>query len=87
MSRAAAGQGSGQPIQVSYITPVEEALSTLIPLIDQKIAKSEKPISSRWIALRLLDADESLREPLSEYLGFDLTQDAEIQACQPEWLV
>ena len=26
-----------------------------------------------------MDADESLREPLSEYLGFDLTQDAEIQ--------
>lgn len=79
MSRAAAGQGSDQPIQVSYITPIEEALSTLIPLIDQKIAKSEKPISSRWIALRLLDADESLRQPLSEYLGFDLTQDSEMQ--------
>ncbi len=48
-------------------------------MVDQKLSGISRPISSRWIALRLLDADASLRQPLAEYLGFDLTQDEEIQ--------
>lgn len=79
MSRTAAGEASAGPVQVSYITPIEEALSVLTPVIEQKIAGVGKPVSSRWIALRLLDADESLRKPLAEYLGFDLAQDTAIQ--------
>lgn len=79
MSRAAAGEAPAKPIRVSYITPIEEALASLTPVVDQKLSGISRPISSRWIALRLLDADASLRQPLAEYLGFDLTQDEEIQ--------
>lgn len=79
VNRVAAGTGPAGPARISYIAPIEEALAALTPIVEQKLAGAGKPISSRWVALRLLDADESLRQPLAEYLGFDLTQDADVQ--------
>lgn len=79
MSLAATAETAAEPIRVEYIAAIEEALTELTPVVERKLTIAKKNISSRWVALRLLDADESLRQPLADYLGFDLTQDAEIQ--------
>lgn len=58
-----------QPVQVQYITPLEEAISLLESSLNKVDLHS---LPSRWLALRLLDQDEALLVGLEEYLGCDL---------------
>ena len=79
ISRSVNGETSKAPIKIVYTAPIEEALQTLTPVVEEKLISLEKPISSRWVALQMLEADEGLHQPLADYLGFDLSQDEAIQ--------
>jgi len=59
------GQITTQPVQVQYGPELEERIAALEPKVRQLVG-SEFP--SRWIALRLLDGDESLLSALKERL-------------------
>jgi len=48
---------------VQYPEPIEEALSFLLPVLQKKTAGRLNP---RWLALRLLDADDTLKAELSD---------------------
>ncbi len=60
------GQISTHPVQIRYSPALEERIAALEPLVQQLVG-SEYP--SRWIALRLLDGDESLLKALKEKLA------------------
>ncbi len=62
------------PRPVRYLKPIEEAISVLAPVLSKKLKK----ISPRWAALRLMENDTSLISALSNYEGFDITEDEEI---------
>lgn len=64
------------PISIKYISPIEEAIATLEPIIKEKIGDCR--IHSRWIALKLIDYDTTLISSLSSSLGIDLLNDEEI---------
>lgn len=51
---------------VLYPAPIEEALSLLVPVLQEKAQEKMNP---RWLALRLLDADDSLTAGISSFLG------------------
>jgi len=63
------------PLRVDYGDEIE----TAIALIESELADVlQEQMSSRWVALKLLDGDESLLCALKTYLGFDLLQNDEI---------
>lgn len=66
-----------QPVKVEYIEQIEQAASIL-----EKALKGVDihRIPPRWLALRLLDQDETLLKGLKEYLGYDIGKLPEIQA-------
>ena len=57
------GKISTTPRQLRYIKPVEEAVSIVKPVAEKLIGKE---ISSRWLALRLIDGDETFLSELRE---------------------
>ena len=63
------------PTQVRYPKPVEAAIAQLEPLIMQRL---DGRLNSRWVALRLLDADDTLLRAMESYLGFSLPDDPRI---------
>lgn len=64
------------PIHIKYIKAIEQAIEVLQPILEEKLGDK---ISSRWLALRLLDYDESLENTISEKLKFDISADKDIQ--------
>lgn len=60
---------------VTYPQEIENALETLAPVLEKKLAGR---LSPRWTAVRLLDRDEKLNRSVSEFLGFDIEGDGEI---------
>ncbi len=54
---------------VRYLSPVEDAISVLIPALESLPIRRLQP---RWLALRLLDRDSTLLSSLCSYLGFDI---------------
>lgn len=64
-----------QPIRVQYNQTIEAAIQLIEPVIREKIRNK---ISARWLSLRLLDYDESIKEELFTYFGEDLLQDEKI---------
>ncbi|SFH65707.1 ferrous iron transport protein B [Lachnospiraceae bacterium NLAE-zl-G231] len=67
---------------VVYPEYVEEALSHLIPCIKRLYAAHGNETASlpspRWLAARLLDANENLLSAIKAYLGFDPASEPEI---------
>ncbi|GAE87131.1 ferrous iron transport protein B [Acetivibrio straminisolvens JCM 21531] len=63
------------PIKITYDDIVEEAIEMVQPKIED--IAGEK-ISSRWIALKLLDGDNTLLESLNNFLGFNLLDNIEL---------
>lgn len=57
-----------EPFKVRYSEPIEEAVSVIEPVIREK---AKNKINSRWLSLRLMDADFSLKNELSAVLGKD----------------
>lgn len=54
------------PMQVRYSPNIEHAVAEIEPLIAAQIGQR---YSSRWIALKLLEGDESITEALHAYVG------------------
>ncbi len=71
------GKSDTQPLRVVYDKAIEDAVSLLIPTVE---AVLQGGLNSRWVALKLLDADESLIAALNEYLGRDILQDGQVAA-------
>lgn len=59
-----------KPIQVDYGPEIEEQVARLIPPITELAGNRVNP---RWVALRLVEGDLTILEPLREQLGIDLT--------------
>ncbi len=64
-----------QPVRIRYDEAIEQAIELLQPAICQRV---EGRISSRWLALKLLDGDQTLLHSIDKYLGFNLLDDPEI---------
>ena len=67
-----------------YPEPVEEAIALLRPIL---LEKAGKRLNSRWLALRLLDADTSLLREMRTLLGPDFLEDKVLKKhLQKLWL-
>lgn len=67
---------STAPTLVTYPREIEDAISTIAPVIDELVSGR---ISSRWLSLRLLDSDESLVNEISAYFGESFLHDERLQ--------
>ena len=63
VERVATGACTAQPLRITYNEEIERGIAELTPLVEQTIG-SKYP--ARWIALRLLDGDDSLLTSLKE---------------------
>ena len=70
-----------KPLTVHYPPPVEFAVASLTPLLARRL-KGRLP--ARWVALRLLEGDDSLLDALSAALDWDPRQDMEVQEAVEE---
>lgn len=66
---------SAPPIKIVYDDVIEEAVGILEPSIRNLPVGR---LNSRWLALKLLDKDESLLSAIRNHLGFDLAKDDRI---------
>ena len=60
-----------EPFHISYDAAVEQAISMLLPFTEPLSSR----LSSRWLALRLLENDPGLLRSLNTFLGRDLSED------------
>lgn len=63
------------PLRIVYDENIEEAVSSLEPVIQKSIGDK---INSRWIALKLLENDTKLLDTLKNHLGCDIRNDHEL---------
>jgi Fe2+ transport system protein B len=63
-----------KPRQLKYSKEIEDAVEEIVPLIAHLVKGSLNP---RWVALRLLDSDESFIESINFYLNFAITKETE----------
>jgi len=64
-----------KPIDITYDAVIEQAVKILEPKIQELV---DGKISSRWVALKLLDGDPALLKSLDKYLGFNLLDNPEL---------
>ncbi len=67
---------SNNPYKVEYADALENAINLLEPVIQNKC---EDSLNSRWLALKLLDQDESLIQEINSYLGDEFLNDKSLQ--------
>ena len=77
LDRLAEGEIEPEPCIVSYPEEIERAIENLAPVLERKTGGA---LDSRWLALRLLEHDESLSQELKYQLGFDIFKDGEVLA-------
>jgi len=77
MDDVADGEGGNRtPAVVSYPEEVEQAVALLMPAAADMIKRSgRKGPSAKWLALKLLEGDESLLKELEEAFGTDIAKD------------
>lgn len=63
------------PLKLKYTAPIEKAISIVQ---DELNTRENIKISKRWLALKLIDTDQSIRNSINDYLGFDITADNKI---------
>jgi len=63
------------PIKVKYPAVIEHAIQIIEPTINQLV---KDKISSRWVALKLLDGDHDTIRSINQYLGYDLLENQEV---------
>ncbi|WP_283608276.1 ferrous iron transport protein B [Faecalispora anaeroviscerum] len=63
------------PLQIQYSDEIESAISLIEPVVAEAL---QGTVNSRWVALQLLDSDDSLLLSMKNYLGFDLLEREEI---------
>lgn len=68
-------------VPIRYSEPIEKAIDRLIPVLDPFC---EGKIKSRWVALRLLEDDKTILEPLKENLGVSLLENPEVKLALEE---
>lgn len=66
---------AANPLRVTYDEIVEKAVAAVEPIIAEKTGGR---LASRWLALKLLDYDDSLIQEINTYLGEDILCDEEI---------
>ncbi len=64
-----------KPLRITYSDEIEKAVSMVAPAVENVL---HGHLRSRWIALKLLDGDESLLRSMAEYLRFDMLQNEEL---------
>jgi Fe2+ transport system protein B len=57
------------PVQIQYPVSITKELQQLTPMLDTIFMDK---INTKWLALRLLDGDESLLNSISKFLDYDL---------------
>ncbi|MCI8651921.1 MAG: ferrous iron transport protein B [Oscillospiraceae bacterium] len=60
------------PVAIPYPQRMEQALSALTPLLEERCGGRLNP---RWLALKLLEGDEALLEEAGRFLNWELTAD------------
>lgn len=75
--KVAGGLIDTNPIKTRYDETIERAISLIEPAIRSRIGNRRK---SRWVALRLLEGDNTILASLGDYLGVDLRKDSAICA-------
>lgn len=68
-------------VPIRYSEPIEKAIERLIPALEPFC---EGKIKSRWVALRLLEDDKTILEPLKEHLGVSLLEEPEVKRALEE---
>ncbi len=63
------------PVPIAYRDEIEQAVAMLTPALDKILPDT---LSSRWTALRLLEAQESILPALAAHLGFDPLANEEV---------
>jgi ferrous iron transport protein B len=66
---------------VHYEEAIEVAISLLLPYLEQILPNS---MNGRWVALRLLDYDESLMKALEQHLAINLWKEESLHECLNE---
>lgn len=66
-----------QRFQVIYPNVLEEAISILEPAVGETLGR----LNSRWLALRLLDYDDTLGEQVKNYFGKDICSIPSVKEC------
>jgi len=59
-------------LSIRYDTTIEAAIALLEPALKDHLAGK---LNSRWVAIKLLDCDETLLNALQQYVGFDVMSD------------
>ncbi len=70
LKEAMAGEIEGAPLKTDYGPEVEAAISAVEPAVADKLCCGINP---RWIAIKLLEGDESLIDGLDRFLGYSIT--------------
>ncbi|WP_150265502.1 FeoB small GTPase domain-containing protein [Paenibacillus tepidiphilus] len=65
IERVATGAVTAPPLRITYSEEIEQGIAELTPLVERTVG-SRYP--ARWIALRLLDGDDSLLASLKEHM-------------------
>ena len=65
-----------EPLKIRYCDEIERAIDMVEPEV---IRAADGMISSRWLALRLIDGDGSLLKSLEEFMGFDILDFGEVE--------
>ena len=69
-ARVVAGEKT-HPTKIRYTKPIESAIEELEPLLEGPLAGR---LNSRWVALKLLEGDDTLLHAVGEYVGVELME-------------
>ena len=75
VERVADGKQAAAPMKVRYNSYIEAAIGMVEPVLQGRIGDR---INTRWAALKLIDADPSLVQSLTDFLGADPFEDDEV---------
>lgn len=64
-------------VKFSYSDKVESAIARLELIVKKHVGRK---LSARWLSVKLLNMDKKLHRTLTEHLGFDLLQDAQLKS-------
>lgn len=65
-----------KPLKLKYTPAIEKAIS----IVKDELEKRENiKIPARWLALKLIDTDKSIRNSINTYLKYDIESDEEIR--------
>ena len=65
--------------KITYNNEIEHCIDILIPEVEKTISTSDKKLNSRWLALKLLEYEDSLKTSINDYLGLDLWETPEVK--------